>query len=107
MLTQVTRIRRYALIISVVWTALLTCSLAWFYFQQRNSIIEIAKAEARITFQKDTLYRKWAASHGGVYVPVDDQTSPSHYLMASRLAANGCSLIEIGSWLGHKDYQTT
>lgn len=37
----------------------------------------MAKAEARIAFQKDALYRKWAANHGGVYVPVTSETLPN------------------------------
>ena len=37
----------------------------------------IATAEARIAFQKDTLYRKWAAKHGGVYAPATAETIPN------------------------------
>lgn len=80
MITQVGRINRYALFVSIFWTAVIGCAFAWFYYQQWNNALEVARAEARATFEKDTLYRKWAASHGGLYVPVTDLTPPSPYL---------------------------
>ena len=32
-------------------------------------------------FNKDQVYRRWAANHGGVYVPVSASTRPSPYLV--------------------------
>jgi len=40
----------------------------------------MAKAAAVHAFQKDVLYRRWAASHGGVYAPVSKLTPPNPYL---------------------------
>ena len=40
----------------------------------------MARSEARIAYNKDLVYRRWNASHGGVYVPVSDQTPPNPYL---------------------------
>ncbi len=40
----------------------------------------MAKAAAVHAFQKDVLYRRWAAIHGGVYVPVSKLTPPNPYL---------------------------
>jgi signal transduction histidine kinase len=42
--------------------------------------MEMAKQEARAHFDKDEALRIWAASHGGVYVPVDERTPPNPYL---------------------------
>lgn len=41
---------------------------------------EYARIEGKASYNKDLLYRRWAASHGGVYVPVTDSTPPSPYL---------------------------
>jgi signal transduction histidine kinase len=41
---------------------------------------EYAEVEAQASFSKDILYRRWAAVHGGVYVPVTDTTLPNKYL---------------------------
>src|SRR4030042_1861227 len=41
---------------------------------------EMAIAEARAHFNKDQAIRFWAASHGGVYVPVSDQVPPNPFL---------------------------
>jgi len=73
-------ITKYALFLGSFWTLLVLGSFVWFYVQHEFNINDIAKAEARIAFQKDTIYRKWAAKHGGVYVPVTPDTLPNKYL---------------------------
>jgi PAS domain S-box-containing protein len=40
----------------------------------------ISLSEARKSFEKDILYRKWVALEGGVYVPISDHTPPNPYL---------------------------
>ena len=40
----------------------------------------MALEAARINFDKDLLYRRWASKHGGVYVPVTPETPPNPYL---------------------------
>jgi len=76
-------INKNALILSSCWTLLVVCSFAWSFYQQKLNVLEIAKSEARIAFQKDMLYRKWGAKHGGVYVPVTPETQPNPYLPES------------------------
>ncbi|HIJ86438.1 MAG TPA: DUF3365 domain-containing protein [Desulfuromonadales bacterium] len=73
-------IKRYALLAISAWTLLVACSFVWTSSQQKQSVLEIARSEARIAFQKDTLYRKWASMHGGVFVPVTPETQPNAYL---------------------------
>ncbi|MCK4840047.1 MAG: PAS domain-containing protein, partial [Desulfobulbaceae bacterium] len=41
---------------------------------------ELARKETLTTFNKDVAFRHWAATHGGVYVPISEQTPPSPYL---------------------------
>jgi signal transduction histidine kinase len=45
-----------------------------------RTIKEIAMIEARAYLNKDRALRLWAASHGGVYVPVSADTPPNPYL---------------------------
>ncbi len=73
-------LRRYALLLAVVWTLLVGGSLLWNIHHERHEILELTRAEARGTYNKDLVYRRWAAGHGGVYVPVSDKTSPNPYL---------------------------
>jgi len=40
----------------------------------------LAEQSARASFQKDLLFRRWAAVHGGVYVPPTEATPPNPYL---------------------------
>ncbi len=78
--TPSSSIKRYALIFGAVWTILVVCSFVWTYNQQKATVLEIARSEARIALQKDTLYRKWASKHGGVFVPMTKETPPNPYL---------------------------
>ncbi|GFO55726.1 hypothetical protein GMSM_27330 [Geomonas sp. Red276] len=73
-------LRRYGAGMMAAWTVTIAVSFGWLWLQERRNVREMARAEARVAFEKDTLYRKWATSHGGVYVPVDERTSPNPYL---------------------------
>lgn len=64
----------------IIVSLLTTLSL---YFQikgEYNSVEKFCKIEAESSFNKDLIYRKWAAMHGGVYVPVTENTQPNKYL---------------------------
>jgi hypothetical protein len=74
------RLRRYMIGSAVVWTVIIIASLAWNSRQLSLSILELARAEGRGAFNKDTAYRRWAAMHGGLYVPITDKTPPNEYL---------------------------
>ena len=52
----------------------------WNVHQIRKGILELARSQARVAYEKDLLYRRWNASYGGVYVPVTDRSSPNPYL---------------------------
>jgi signal transduction histidine kinase len=66
--------------LGAVWTVLVAASLLWNFYQARQTALELASAEAQLSYNKDLAYRLWAASHGGVYVPVTPQTPPNPYL---------------------------
>lgn len=63
-----------------VWTV-----FVWFLYRDtmannRVSIHEMAVVEARVTFEKDRTYRRWASRLGGLYVPVGELVQPNPYL---------------------------
>ncbi|MFC1556127.1 DUF3365 domain-containing protein, partial [candidate division KSB1 bacterium] len=64
----------------IVWTVVIASSLLWNIRQSSLKIIEIARVQSRIAHEKDVIYRRWNASHGGVYVPVTESTIPNPYL---------------------------
>jgi len=75
-----TRLGRYPLILVVIWTILVSTSLAWSIYHKRQETKAVAMNEARTIFEKDLLYYRWAASQNGVYVPVTPQTGTNPYL---------------------------
>jgi PAS domain S-box-containing protein len=71
---------RFAVPLGIVWTLAIVGSLAWNVHEQKLTTIELAKAQARESFDKDVAYRLWNAKHWGVYVRVQDGTEPNAYL---------------------------
>ena len=65
---------------AVVWIVIILASLAWNWTETGKFVTAIAETEARSSFNKDLLYRRWVAIHGGVYVPPTDWTPPNPYL---------------------------
>ena len=61
----------------ILWTALIALSLAWSIHVERRQLAELVENEARSHFNKDQAFRFWASSHGGVYVPVTEDTPPN------------------------------
>uniref|UniRef100_C6DYM8 histidine kinase n=1 Tax=Geobacter sp. (strain M21) TaxID=443144 RepID=C6DYM8_GEOSM len=80
MIKQKNRIRSFALLLAGFWTIAIAISFAWLYHHEKNSVVEVARAEARASFGKDTLFRRWGNWHGGVYVAVTEATLPNPYL---------------------------
>ena len=73
-------IKRYSVFVFVAWTSAVVLSLAWAYSHERDSIDQMAVETAYTAFMKDTLYRRWNAAHGGVYVPITESTQPNPHL---------------------------
>ena len=78
--SPIKRLRRFSWFILALWTVGIAASLAWNLYEQEEKVLKIAINTARITFEKDVLYRKWGAKQGGVYVPVSDDAPPNPYL---------------------------
>jgi PAS domain S-box-containing protein len=77
---QLQRIRRSVWAIAAAWTVILVCSFAWYYDNQHVETETLAHTEARSALKRDMLFRRWASSHGGVYVPVSGKSPPNPYL---------------------------
>ena len=74
------RIKPFALVLALIWSAAVTTSLVWNVYKTRQEILNVARIQARNYFIKDVIYRQWNSEHGGVYVPVTDETPPNPYL---------------------------
>ncbi len=67
-------------ILAIVWTMVIAGLFAWNLWQTHQITQQTAIIEAHAHFNKDQAFRDWATSHGGVYVPIDEQTPPNPYL---------------------------
>lgn len=67
-------------IIATAWIVMISLSLAWNWHQVTESAAMFAVAEARASYGKDLVYRRWAAMQGGVYVPPTEETPANPYL---------------------------
>lgn len=67
-----------------IWTLLLSFSLFWNISEINNNFLKLIKTEAISSFNKDIIYRKWAANHGGVYVKVTNDIQPNPYLVVNK-----------------------
>jgi PAS domain S-box-containing protein len=74
------KLKWYVVLIAGFWTVAIIASLVWNFIQVNKTATELAFNEARVAHSKDVFYRRWNASHGGVYVPVTKQTPPNPYL---------------------------
>jgi PAS domain-containing protein len=73
-------LRHVGWILIGAWTLVAAASLGWNLLQHREEAIIIARHIALTNYERDVLYRRWVAVHGGVYVPVTPDTPPTPYL---------------------------
>ncbi len=78
--THTPSIKRYSVVLASVWTLTVGVSLMWGYLQQRDGVRDMARQEALARFEKDVIYRRWNAGHGGVYAPRTESTPSNRYL---------------------------
>ncbi|MBF0329190.1 MAG: DUF3365 domain-containing protein [Nitrospirae bacterium] len=64
----------------LLWTLPIVVSLFWNLDQHNQTVIELAKTQARTAFQKDLVYRSWSVNNSAVYVPVSEHTPPNPHL---------------------------
>ncbi len=70
----------FFLALALFWTLAIAISLVRDINQQNINAYEAAKIQAIEALNKDLVYRRWVAGHGGVYVPESDNTPPNPFL---------------------------
>jgi PAS domain S-box-containing protein len=78
--TRHLRTNHYILALAVIWTVLVGSSLSWYLYEEHKHTLLEAQGRARENIAKDLVFRSWATSHGGVYVPATEETPPNPYL---------------------------
>ena len=74
------RLKPYLVLSFAAWTLLVAGILFMTYKQERVAVWDVALHSAKTAFMKDLAYRRWNASHGGVYVPLTEATPANSYL---------------------------
>jgi len=75
---------QYVAIQAVILTALIIVSLLWNITNEKKGMQKLTIEIAKTHFQRDVLYRRWSASHGGVYVPMTEKTPPNEFLTVEK-----------------------
>jgi len=70
----------YSFLIGLIWTILLTILFFWNIGNIKEHSNDLAAHQARAFFQEIVTTRYWNANHGGVYVPITEDTQPNPYL---------------------------
>lgn len=78
--TNTLRIKKYFLIVFLIWTTLIIFSVIWNIRSENEHLTELVKREARVHFKKDKAIRYWASKHGGIYVAKNERTPSNKYL---------------------------
>ncbi len=62
------------------WCIIILGLVIWSREGIYSETMKLAQREAYKGYEKDVMFRAWATMHGGVYVPVSDETPPNPYL---------------------------
>ncbi|QOY52269.1 c-type heme family protein [Candidatus Sulfurimonas baltica] len=75
------KIKKYYINILISATLIIIVLLVWSINNEVKHYKNLALEYAKISFDKDLLFRQWASSHGGVYVPPTSRTPSNPYLI--------------------------
>lgn len=67
-------------VVMLIWAVLISASYYFNWRQEKDLVRQMAITEARSSYNKDLVYRRWSAEHGGVYVPPTKDYPPNPYL---------------------------
>lgn len=85
------------------WTILILGFIVFGINVSRHKIEEEARIQVTTLFEQNLVYRRWAAIHGGVYVPVTETFKPNPYLITPNrdlTATNGMELTLVNpAWM--------
>lgn len=74
------KINYFFVLAAVAWTALMAGLFYIYYNNEYEAAVASARSAAISSTQRDLVYRKWNSGHGGIYVPVTEQTPPNPHL---------------------------
>lgn len=74
------QLKRAAFMVAAVWTLVVLLGAGWHLRDMYENSIGMARIQALFSFEKDLIYRRWNAGHGGVYVPSTEATPPNPHL---------------------------
>jgi len=77
---SLTALKRFSIGALIIWTLIIGSSLWWNLYLDHEQTMALAHKEALAHFNKDQAFRLWGTRHGGVYVPVSEDTPPSPYM---------------------------
>lgn len=95
MTSQKEQLSKIFTIITVIWTLLIIIMIAFLTYQKYQQTEALALLEAKTSTNKDLAYRKWVATHGGVYVPITADTLPNPYLKVKNRDLNTTSGVRL------------
>ncbi len=68
------------IIFNLCWTSIFVAAYLWGVDTEQSSVLDLATKEAEASFDKDLVYRRWSAGHGGVYVQATEESPPNIFL---------------------------
>ena len=75
--------QRTVLALLLAWSAAVGGLAWWYHADHTANLTEMARIYARACHEKDVIYRRWNAVHGGVYVAISKNCQPNPYLHAA------------------------
>ncbi|MFC1825588.1 DUF3365 domain-containing protein [Thermodesulfobacteriota bacterium] len=69
-----------SLLSGIIWTVLLVGLLIWNMNNEKKQLFDVSTYQAQAFVQEIITTRYWNSTHGGVYVPVTEDTQPNPYL---------------------------
>lgn len=73
-------IKRYVFMLVSAWSLICIAALVSHLKDDYQQSIMRVQTRARTMLERDILYRDWVASHGGVYVPITEDSPPNPHL---------------------------
>ncbi len=102
-------VKNFRIYLIAAWTILILGFIVFAIHVSRKKIEEEARIQVSTLFEQNLVYRRWAASHGGVYVPVTDTFKPNPYLITPNrdlTATNGMKLTLVNpAWMTRQVFE--
>ena len=76
--------KNYLAFFLVLWTLLVSASVAWNFYRNHEETHERARIEAQTIFQHNLAYRRWNTLHGGVYAEITPENRPNPFIISPR-----------------------